>query len=65
MDRNEKLLWQQSIENYFESKKIYDLFEKLVKELVVNKPNDPYDYLIKRLKTKDSKFLFNYIIIYL
>jgi len=60
MDRNEKLQFQQSIENYFESKHIYDLFEKFLKELVVNKPEDPIDYLIKRLKVKDSKYKFVY-----
>ena len=60
MDRNEKLQYQQSIENYFESKRIYDLFEKLMKELVINKPSDPIDYLTKRLKdkVKDSKVYF-------
>jgi hypothetical protein len=57
MDRNEKLQFQQSIENYFENQHIYDLFEKLLKELVVNKPTDPIDYLIKRLKIKDSKLI--------
>ncbi len=61
MDRNEKLQFQQSIENYFESKHIYDLFEKLMKELVVNKPADHIDYLIKRLKQKDSKMRFYYL----
>jgi adenylate kinase len=58
MDRNEKLMFQQSIENYFESKHIYDLFEKLLYDLVVNKPTDPYDYLIKRLKIKDNRKIF-------
>jgi hypothetical protein len=55
MDRNEKLMFQQSIENYFEQHRIYDLFEKLLKELVINKPTSPIDYLIKRLDVRDSK----------
>ena len=58
MDRTEKLQFQQSIENYFEEKRIYSLFEKLLKELVISKPNDPIDYLIKRLKTPDVKRIF-------
>lgn len=58
MDRKEKLAFQQSIENYFEEKKVYDLFEKLLKELVINKPSDPISYLMKRIKTKDSKRIF-------
>lgn len=58
MDRNEKLQFQQSIEHYFEEKRVYDLFEKLLKELIINKPKDPIDYLIKRIKTKDVKRVF-------
>lgn len=58
MDRNEKLQFQQSIENYFEEKRVYDLFEKLLKELVINKPKEPIDYLIKRIKQKDIKRIF-------
>lgn len=58
MDRNEKLQFQQSIESYFEEKRIYSLFEKLLKELVISQPSDPIDYLIKRLKTADVKRIF-------
>ena len=58
MDRNEKLQFQQSIENYFEDKKVYDLLEKLFKELIVNKPKEPIDYLIKRIKKPDTKRIF-------
>jgi adenylate kinase len=58
MDRNEKLQFQQSIENYLEDKKVYELFEKLLKDLIIIKPKDPIDYLIKRIKTKDIKRIF-------
>ncbi len=58
MDRIEKLKFQQSIENYFEENKVYELFEKLLKELIVNKPIDPIAYLVKRIQTKDMKRIF-------
>ena len=59
MDRAEKLQFQQGIENYFEEKRVYDLFEKLLKELIINQPDDPTDYLIKRIKAKkDIKRIF-------
>lgn len=58
MDRTEKLQFQQAIENYFEEKRVYTLFEKLLKELVINQPSDPIDYLVKRLKTPDVKRIF-------
>jgi adenylate kinase len=58
MDRIEKLKFQQSIENYFEENKVYELFEKLLKELIVNKPIDPIGYMVKRIQTKDMKRIF-------
>ncbi len=58
MDRKEKLEFQQSIENYFEREKVYDLFDKLLRELVVNKPKNPIDYLIQRIKKADTKRIF-------
>jgi hypothetical protein len=39
MDRNEKLKYEQGIESYFDEHKVYDLFEKLFKELIVNRPD--------------------------
>ena len=58
MDRAEKLQFQQKIEEYFEEKKVYELFEKLFKELIVNKPDNPVEYLIQRMKKKDTKRIF-------
>ncbi len=58
MDRKEKLEFQQSIETYFEDKKVYELFEKLLKELVIHKPTSPIDYLLEKIKKKDSKRIF-------
>lgn len=58
MERNEKLHFQQDIENYFEEKRVYNLFEKLLKELIILKPSDPLDYMIKRLQTPDTKRIF-------
>lgn len=58
MDRKDKLNFQQSIESYFEEKRVYELFEKLMKELVINKPSDPVEYMISRIKTKDTKRIF-------
>ena len=58
MDRTEKLDYEKGIEQYFDDHKVYDLFEKLFKELIVNKPEDPIDYLIERLKRKEVKRIF-------
>ena len=58
MDRKEKLEYEKGIEQYFDDNKVYDLFEKLFKELLVNRPEDPLDYLIARLKLQDTKRIF-------
>ena len=58
MNRDEKLQFQKETEEYFESKRVYDLFEKLLKELIINQPKEPIDYLIERLRKKDTKRIF-------
>jgi adenylate kinase len=58
MDRTEKLEYEKGIEQYFDDHKVYDLFEKLFKELIINKPENPIDYLIERLKRKEVKRIF-------
>lgn len=58
MDRAEKLQYEKGIEQYFDQHKVYDLFEKLFKELVINKPENPVDYLIERLGRKESRRIF-------
>jgi adenylate kinase len=58
MDRTEKLEYEKGIEQYFDEHKVYDLFEKLFKELVINKPENPIDYLIERLRLKEAKRIF-------
>ena len=58
MDRTEKLEYEKGVEQYLDDYKVYDLFEKLLKELIINKPEDPIDYLIERLKRKETKRIF-------
>ena len=58
MDRTEKLEYEKGIEHYFDEHKVYDLFEKLFKELIINKPENPIDYLIERLKRQEVKRIF-------
>ena len=58
MDRSEKLQYEQGIEHYFDEHKVYDLFEKMFKELIINKPEQPVDYLIEQLQRKDQRRIF-------
>ena len=58
MDRVQKLEYEKSMEDYFHEHKVYDLMEKLFEELIINKPKDPIDFLINRLKRKTTKKIF-------
>ena len=58
MARTDKLNYERGIENYYDQHKVYDLFDKLFKELIINKPENPIDYLIERLKRKETKRIF-------
>ena len=58
MDRVQKLEYEKSMENYFHEHKVYDLMERLFEELIINKPKDPIDFLINRLKRKTTKKIF-------
>ena len=58
MDRSQKLEYEKSMEEYFHTHKVYDLIERLFEELIVNRPENPIDYLISRLQRKASKRIF-------
>ena len=46
MDKLQRFEFQQSIESYLESNQVYELFEGLLKELVMHRPDQPLDYII-------------------
>jgi len=56
MDKTQKLLYQR--EKYLESRKVYELFQELMKNLVINKPDDPIEYIIEKLSTPQQKKIF-------
>jgi hypothetical protein len=46
MDKQQKLEYQNRIESYLAKEHVYDLFEDLLKQLVVKQPDDPLSFLI-------------------
>ena len=54
MDKQQKLEYQQKIESYLTREHVYDLFEELLKQLVVKQPADPLAFLIDRLSAAES-----------
>ena len=54
MDKQQKLEYQTRIENYLSKEHVYDLFEDLLKQLVVKQPTDPISFLIDKLSIPQS-----------
>ena len=57
MDKQQKLEYQTTIENYLSKEHVYDLFEDLLKQIVVKQPDDPISYLIEKLSVPQSNIL--------
>ena len=55
MDKLQKFDYMQSIEDYLENNQVYELFEELLKELVVARPEKPLDFLVNRLQKPKRK----------
>ena len=55
MLQDKKLDFQRQLEEYLEEQKVYDIFDDMMKGLIMNKPKDPLQFLIKRLTQPESK----------
>mmetsp|Transcript_31396 Transcript_31396/g.5678 ORF Transcript_31396/g.5678 Transcript_31396/m.5678 type:complete len:101 (-) Transcript_31396:1087-1389(-) len=58
MDLKQKIEYQETIEKYLEENQVYDLFEYLLKELLVDRPDEPIDYLISKLEKPPRRRFF-------
>lgn len=54
MNKNEKTQYIIDLEKELESKHVYDLMEKLMRDLIVHQPEKPIDFLIERLKQPEG-----------
>jgi len=61
MDKAEKTSYQSKLEKYIENKQIYDFFETLLRKLLIVRPDDPYEYLIKHLSKKKQTFVVSFL----
>ena len=59
MDKLQKFEYMQSIEAYLEDNQVYELFEGLLKQLVISRPDDPLDFLIQKLNKAERKYCFD------
>ena len=59
MDKLQKFDYMQQIEQYLEENQINEMFEDLLKQLIVARPEKPLDFLIQQIKSPQSKNLPN------
>jgi adenylate kinase len=57
MLKDKKLDFERGLEEYLEQQKLYELFESMMKTLIVNKPADPLAHLVNKLEQPESKCL--------
>ena len=58
MDQKRKIEYTELLENYMQDHSIYDLFQDLISELLIDKPEEPLDYLINKLTKSRNRRLF-------
>lgn len=55
MDKLQKFEFTQQIEQYLEDNQVYELFENMLKELLVCKPDKPLDFMMNYLQNDTGK----------
>jgi adenylate kinase len=50
--------YQRQVEDYLEENEVYDIFEDMLKEIIVDLPPDPVSYLLEKLQSKFGKVLY-------
>ncbi len=58
MLKEKKIDFQRGCEEYIEEQGLYEIFEDMMRNLIINKPEDPVKFLIDKLEKPESKSLF-------
>jgi hypothetical protein len=59
MNRNEKTEYIVEVEKHLQHNRVYELMEKLTRDLIVHQPADPLSFLIDRLKHPEGRHVCN------
>lgn len=65
MLKDKKLEYQQQLEEYLEDQKVYDIFEDMMKSLIMQKPKDPIQFLLKKLTSPEGMNIHFIIILFI
>jgi adenylate kinase len=57
MDKLQKFDYMQGIEEKLQQLEVYELFQDLMKQLIVDRPEKPLDYLLNKLQANPGKEL--------
>lgn len=57
MDKTQKQTYMSDVETYLDSHNIYTKFEDLLKALIVERPEKPLEYLVRKIKTANCKLI--------
>ena len=57
-DSEKKIEFQRVCEEYIEEQSLYEIFEDMMRSLIINKPDDPVKFLIDKLEKPESKLHF-------
>jgi adenylate kinase len=58
MLKEEKLTYQEELEQYMEENDVYDVFETMMKNLIIDQPADPVPFLLDVLQAPEIKRVF-------
>jgi len=58
MLKEEKLNYQEELERYVEDNDVYDVFETMMKHLIMKQPSDPIPFLLDVLQNPQTKRIF-------
>jgi len=52
---DKKLSFQEELEEYLEYQKVYDIFEDMMKNLIISQPKNPIEFLVNKLSSPEIK----------
>ena len=54
MNKAQRIEYQKSLESYLEANNVYEIFEKLLVNLMKDTPDNPLEYMIQKLNQPEG-----------
>ena len=59
MNKAQRIEYQKSLETYLESNNVYEIFEKMLINLMKDMPDNPLDYMVQKLGQPERTILIS------